>query len=259
MLTEKKSKRVGFSVTVVTGSLILAGLYAILATPSTALAKKPPKPEPFESAHYCAWFSIDALNAFWSPEEFLIGGRISDPDYPRLLLNCNQSCLYERNGELYPSTLLAGADVVTGDPATCFSAEPYNGTIIISPDGKEVTMAFGAGSNSGGPLHYTLFMTVMAGSEVWDPLGMTPGETTTLALGYWMLKPSSGPAKRGCCAEGDFGYYDGHGVPTGSDLAITGRRFTEQEELDQDACQWTSTVPVIAKEENKWGDQGDES
>ena len=44
MLWKNRNKRIGLCVTVVAGCLILAIVWAVLAMPETALAKKPPKP-----------------------------------------------------------------------------------------------------------------------------------------------------------------------------------------------------------------------
>lgn len=44
MFGKNRNKKVGLCVMVVTASLVLAGLWAVLATPETALAKKPDKP-----------------------------------------------------------------------------------------------------------------------------------------------------------------------------------------------------------------------
>ncbi len=46
MFGKNRKKKVGLCVMVVTSCFILAGLWAVLATPETALAKKPVKPDP---------------------------------------------------------------------------------------------------------------------------------------------------------------------------------------------------------------------
>ncbi|MFC1636387.1 hypothetical protein ACFL5Z_16280 [Planctomycetota bacterium] len=46
MLWKNRNKRIGLCVMVVTSCLVMAAVWAVLATPETALAKKPPKPDP---------------------------------------------------------------------------------------------------------------------------------------------------------------------------------------------------------------------
>ena len=52
MSNKSKNKRVEICLMVVTASLVLAGLWAVLATPETALAKKPDEPPGQEEARY---------------------------------------------------------------------------------------------------------------------------------------------------------------------------------------------------------------
>ncbi|MFC1766113.1 hypothetical protein ACFL6U_29055 [Planctomycetota bacterium] len=62
MLTEKKNKRIEHWVMVLTSGLILAALCTVLVSPKTALAKKPPKPDPKPEPVVLgdAWFVEDA-------------------------------------------------------------------------------------------------------------------------------------------------------------------------------------------------------
>ncbi|MFC1604724.1 hypothetical protein ACFL5F_06825 [Planctomycetota bacterium] len=46
MLWKNRNKRVGLCVMVVTSCLVMTAVWTVLATPETALAKKPPKPDP---------------------------------------------------------------------------------------------------------------------------------------------------------------------------------------------------------------------
>ncbi|MHC4629669.1 MAG: hypothetical protein ACYS9C_00200 [Planctomycetota bacterium] len=227
MFGKNRNKKVGLCVMVVTSCFILAALWAILATPETALAKKPDGVggggEKL-SVHY--WLSFqDTLHLFWESDCPRIGRISSDP----IMWNRIQG--FGVGGD--PLLTVANLPGVSDDPdfATCFPEGSYGGTMSISADGTEVKMTFGARSKSGGPLQYNLIMTVVERTlNPWEPLGLAGGDSATLLLGDWVLKPASGPARKGCVGSGDFASFDSEGNLV-SDLAITVTRFTDNEEI----------------------------
>ena len=61
METKSKNKRVGLCLMVVTICIVVAGLWAVLATPETALAKKPDKPPGQDELNYTVNVIFDDL------------------------------------------------------------------------------------------------------------------------------------------------------------------------------------------------------
>ncbi len=238
MFGKNRNKKVGLCVMVVTASLVLAALWAVLATPETALAHHRPGHgggkggggNKGESVHY--WLSLqDPLRVFWEsdcPRIGRIDGLNLDPADARILWNRIQG--YGVGGD--PRLTVGNLPGVSDDPdfTNCFPLSPYGGTMLISADGTKVEMHFKASAKSGGPLQYNLTMTVVGGTDPWNPLGLEGGNSATLLLGHWVLKPASGPAKKGCSASGNFASLDSEGNLV-SDLAIKVTRFTTDEEI----------------------------
>ncbi len=244
MFGKNRNKKVGICVMVVTSCFILAGLWAVLATPETALAHKDPDDPGHShggggggsggggekvSVHY--WLSLQDTLELFSKSDCPRIGRIDDGENnknPRIIWNRIQGF----GGVGDPRLTVGNLPGMSDDPdlTTCFpdsfdgTASTHGGTMLISADGTEVTMTFGARAKSGGPLQYHLTMTVVAHTlepEPWEPLGLVGGESATLFLGNWVLKPGSGPAKKGCVGSGDFA----------GALTITVTRFTMDEEI----------------------------
>ena len=209
MFGKNKNKKVGLCVMVVTACLVLAGIWAVLATPETALAKKPDHAGggggKFETVLYWVSFSQDPLKVFWPHE---ITGRIENPDNTRILVN---SVYGNERAHIQPKNLrddddfafVPGAD--GGDDFdTAFPDTTYDGTLIISGDGTTVSMAFTALSRTGKKQHYMLTAQVDPAPANWNPLGMESSNTATLELGTWELKSDTGGPAKAVDAWGDF-------------------------------------------------------
>jgi hypothetical protein len=208
MLWKNRNKKIGLCVMILTSCFILATIWAVVATPETALAAKGGGgggKGTFETVLYWVSFSQDPLNVFWPHQ---ITGRIENPDDPRVLVN---RVVGGEPVPIQPKNLRLDDDFAfvpgTGggdDFDTAFPDTTYEGTLIISGDGTTVSKQLKDGlSRTGKKLHYQLTAAIDPLPGGWDPLGMSSGATVTISLGAWELKAPRGTAK-GVHAWGNF-------------------------------------------------------
>jgi len=155
MLWKNRSKTVGLCVMVVTACLVMAGIWAVLATPETALAKKPDKPgggKTDDTTYYSVEMSGDLTikGAF-----FFVDGECSVVDPP---LNWGRS--FEtgiRVNRPLPAVCIATAflppEVVTLDGDNCIDGDgviphgngPNWGTLTVESDDTGVFVTWWIG------------------------------------------------------------------------------------------------------------------
>jgi hypothetical protein len=207
-----KKERVELYLMVLAGCILLAGVWAALVMPETALAKKPENPgKPgggggkFKTVLYDVHFSENLQLVFWSGN---ITGRIDDGDDPRMVVNAGEGGV---NPPIQPKELkYGGFDFHSGPEGDgfdiAFPETTYRGTLIISADGSQVTLGFQALSRTGKKQWYTFSATVVETvPAAWDPLALEEnGGTATLTLGAWDIRGMNGPLAKSAHAWGVF-------------------------------------------------------
>ncbi len=196
MFGKNKNKKVGLCVMVVTSCFILAVLWAVLATPETALAKKPDGGGGKETRTYRVTFQggDPVIVAASGCREMSI-------------INPEDSVAHLRfNSSLDLSGVIGSVDGFT----VCFpdgaKADMMHGIFRDKHDpGKITGILFFKGLNkTGKQIGYRLDYTglVVGGEGEWTPSKV--GDSATITLLDWELKADTGGRKSACSGEGSF-------------------------------------------------------
>jgi len=204
---ENQRKRVKLYLMVATACLVMAGVWVVLGTPETALAKgKPPGKGKIDPVLYSVSFPADPLGIYWGDQP--ITGQVDRPGDPAMLVGRTYP---DEKGQVQPKNLRQDADFafVPGaggdDFDIAFPETTYIGPLAINSTGTGVRSGFKALNRRGKRQEYILRAEVDPALATWDPLAMNPGDTVTLTLGAWDLNAGgTGPAASAVHAWGHF-------------------------------------------------------
>ena len=237
MSIKSKNKRVGICLMVVASCIVLAGLWVVLATPETALAKKPVKP-PGTTIYFDVLLGMDGGDIFMvsgSPIEGRIesigGGTSSD----RIIVNKRSphidiTSVINVVKEEDPQDAADCFDVLLDVTKTRYIGGIEKGVLLIElPDRAvnqmTVAYAFIAKDTKGKDVSYTIRTTgtltdldpdydVWGGLQKWidvqDAVNdgtANPGEIPNFFVqvdGDWTLSKSDGSQKFACTGSGTF-------------------------------------------------------
>ncbi len=193
MFGKNRKKTVGICVMVVTASLVLATLWAVLATPETALAKKPDGGGGKETRTYKVTFQ-GGLSASGCRTMSII-----NPEDSVAHLDFNLKSPLDLSGviggvegfaDCFPDPLGAKADMMHGIFRDKHDPAKINGILFFK--GLDKT-----GKQIGYRIDYTGDVT----GETWTP---PEGGIATITLLAWELKADTGGRKNALSGEGVF-------------------------------------------------------
>ena len=195
MFGKNRNKKVGLCVVVVTAFLVLAILLAVLATPETALAKKPGGGGGKETRTYRVTFQDDSGTVAAS------GCRTMS------IINAEDSVAHLDFDIVGPLDLSGVIGEVPGF-AGCFpdGAKPgdMHGLFRDKKDPAKVNgiLFFKGLDKTGKQIGYRLDYTGTVDPDAWTP--STEGAIATITLLDWELKADTGGKKNACSGEGNF-------------------------------------------------------
>lgn len=182
METKSKNKRVEICLMVVTACLVMAGLWAVLATPETALAKKPPP----EEAVLFDVTSTGAMEIVGTAE-----GRCDGVGGTKVVVNRPPVVMQMDFLNVVDDDMDGGA----------FGTDPYSGTLVIQE--RSAVFFFKALGKTGDKL---MGYRIDADAEITTGLNFPTGEPVsggyTVALTNIELSVDTGSRKNGY--EGSF-------------------------------------------------------
>jgi hypothetical protein len=156
---------------------------------------------------YWVSFPADPLNIYFGDTE--ITGQIDRPEDPDLLVGRTYP---DEKAHVQPKNLRLDDDFAFEPGADggddfdiAFTETTYTGAMAVNDTATWVQIGLKALNRDGKRQSYVLHANVDPPPETWDPLAMNPGDTVTLSLGAWELRPGdTGAAAKSVHAWGNF-------------------------------------------------------
>jgi len=195
------------SVLLSAGVLLLVSFAVALSAPGGNGGK-----QKIDPVLYWVSFPADPLAVYWGhdpAEQPKITGKIDRPEDPALLVGRTYP---DEKAHAHPKHLRLDDDFAF-DPGAgggddldiAFPEDTYIGAMAVNSSGTWVQIGLKGFNRDGKRQSYVLHAEVDPLPATWDPLAMNSGDTVTLSLGAWELRPGdTGAAAKAVHAWGNF-------------------------------------------------------